>query len=149
MSPDRDPRAAEAWLRRARSNLARARALASLPDVLYEDLCIDAQQATEKSLKAILVHAGVAFPRTHSIAELLTLVGGAGIDLSAGIESLAALTPYAVETRYPGFWEDVTAEDHAQAVEAAERALAWAERVVAPNPPDPEEEPEKPPPGLE
>jgi len=43
------------WLRRARSNLARAAQGQATPDVLLEDVCFDAQQAVEKSLKALLV----------------------------------------------------------------------------------------------
>lgn len=53
---DRDPTGPHEWLRRARSNLARARAHRNLPDVLYEDLCFDTQQAAEKAIKALLVH---------------------------------------------------------------------------------------------
>jgi hypothetical protein len=51
----RDPlpiHTAGGWLRRARSNLARAKQ--DKPDeVLFEDLCFDAQQAVEKALKAL------------------------------------------------------------------------------------------------
>ena len=58
MSPDRyspdDPRER---LNRARSNLAVAKCAAGNPDVFLEDLCFDCQQATEKALKALLVHA--------------------------------------------------------------------------------------------
>ncbi len=39
------------WLRRARSNLHRARAYRQQPEVLYEDFCFDAQQAAEKAIK--------------------------------------------------------------------------------------------------
>jgi HEPN domain-containing protein len=59
---DRDPTTPDEWLRRARSNLARARASHNLPEVLYEDLCLDAQQAAEKAIKALLVHRQVRFP---------------------------------------------------------------------------------------
>lgn len=49
MPPEyRDPTDPAEWLRRARSNLARARADRGLPEVLYEDLCFDTQQAVEK-----------------------------------------------------------------------------------------------------
>ncbi len=41
------------WLKRARSNLERAKIGKVSPGILYEDLCFDAQQAVEKSLKAI------------------------------------------------------------------------------------------------
>ena len=39
------------WLRRARSNLARARDDSGVPEVLYEDLCFDCQQAAEKAVE--------------------------------------------------------------------------------------------------
>ena len=68
LSPE-DPRE---WLRRARSNLARARLGHGQPDVLLEDLCFDAQQACEKALKALFVLKAAAVPRTHSIADVLT-----------------------------------------------------------------------------
>ena len=71
---DRDPISPQEWLRRARSNLARARADRNLPDVLYEDLCFDAQQAAEKAIKALLVHRQVRFPKTHDLLDLLTLL---------------------------------------------------------------------------
>lgn len=53
MPPNRDPTQAAEWLRRACSNLARARADRSVPEALYEDLCFDAQQAAEKAIKAV------------------------------------------------------------------------------------------------
>jgi HEPN domain-containing protein len=91
MSPDQDPGRPQAWLRRARSNLARARQLAGTPDVLYEDLCFDAQP----------------------------------------VRSATLLTPYAVEARYPGVWEEVTAGDYEQALHVAGQVLAWAEEQVS------------------
>jgi HEPN domain-containing protein len=42
---------ANEWLQRAKSNMARAKAGRVLPDILYEDLCYDAQQAVEKALE--------------------------------------------------------------------------------------------------
>ncbi|MGE5127796.1 MAG: HEPN domain-containing protein [Betaproteobacteria bacterium] len=131
MSPDQDPGRPQAWLRRARSNLARARQLAGTPDVLYEDLCFDAQQAAEKALKAVLVAKGVRVPRTHAIAELLTLAQMAHVSIPAHVRSATLLTPYAVEARYPGVWEEVTAGDYEQALHVAGQVLAWAEEQVS------------------
>lgn len=39
----------EEWLRRAKSNLERARKGKLSEDILYEDLCFDCQQVAEKS----------------------------------------------------------------------------------------------------
>jgi hypothetical protein len=40
---------AETWLVRARSNIARARQGKNTPDIVYEDLCFDCEQAAKKS----------------------------------------------------------------------------------------------------
>ena len=39
----------------------------------YEVICFHAQQCVEKYLKAHLVEAGVAFPKTHDLETLLRL----------------------------------------------------------------------------
>ncbi len=130
MSPDQDPSHPRSWLRRARSNLVRSRLLAGQPEGLYEDLCFDAQQAVEKALKAVLVQRGVGVPKTHALAELLTRVENSGIEVPAEIQEATLLTPYAVEARYPGIWEEVTLADHEEAVRVAERVVAWAETVT-------------------
>jgi len=45
---------AREWIKRAKSNLARAKQ-PKTDEIFWEDLCFDAQQAAEKSLKAILI----------------------------------------------------------------------------------------------
>ena len=75
----RDPSDPRDWLRRVRSNLARAQAGPATDDVLYDDLCFDAQQAAEKALKAVLVAMKMAFPKTHSIERLVGLVREGGV----------------------------------------------------------------------
>lgn len=129
---DRDPTSPHEWLRRARSNLARARAGRNLPDVLYEDLCFDAQQAAEKAVKALLVHRQVRFPKTHDLLDLLTLLDQNGLAIPAEIREADVLTHYAVETRYPGLAEEVTVDEHTRAVELAERVLRWVQAQLPP-----------------
>ena len=53
-----------AWMKRAHSNLTRAKLFADDPGVLYEDCCFDAQQAAEKAIKALLVQLGIPFRKT-------------------------------------------------------------------------------------
>jgi HEPN domain-containing protein len=130
MTPElRDPTDAREWIRRARSNLARARAGPSSPEVLYDDLAFDAQQAAEKAAKAVLVHAGSSVPRTHSLVELLDLVERTGHSVPPDVREAGRLTAYAVDARYPGF-EPVTAVEHAEAVVLAESVVVWAEAIV-------------------
>lgn len=128
MPPElRDPTDPSESLRRARSNLVRARAGRPSPEVLYEDLCFDAQQAAEKAIKALLVQRHVRFPKTHDLLDLLTVLDRSGLPIPAEIREADALTQYSVETRYPGLGEDVTADEHARAVELAQRVLDWVE----------------------
>ena len=48
------------WLRRAKSNLIRAKQ-PRLEGVFWEDLCFDAQQSVEKALKGLLTFYGIPF----------------------------------------------------------------------------------------
>lgn len=132
MPPElRDPTNPHEWLRRARSNMARAKADRNLPHVIYEDLCFDAQQAVEKAIKAVLVHRNVVFPKTHDIIGLLTLVFQSGLEVPEDIRQADILTGYAVDSRYPGLSEDVTLEDYNLAVKLADRVVQWAEVCLA------------------
>ena len=119
------------WLRHARSNLSRCRADRRLPDVLFEDLCFDAQQAAEKALKAVLVSGGRRFPKTHDLAELLHLVAAMGLDLPPEVLEAKRLTPYAVAGRYPGVSEDASLQDYEEALKTAQAVFGWAEGLVA------------------
>jgi HEPN domain-containing protein len=123
--PPDDPRE---WLNRARSNLIRAKAEA--PGVYLEDLCFDAQQATEKALKVLLIHRGVTFPYVHDLAELITLLQQAGEAIPEAVKEAARLTRFAVVTRYPGVSEPVTREEYQGAVAIAERVVRWVEEIV-------------------
>ncbi len=132
MPPERTgPEDPGEWLRRARSNLARARAKYVDADVLLEDLCFDTQQACEKCLKALFVFKGRPVPRTHSIGDLLTALSGLGFDVPEAVMASAVLTDYAVSARYPGPSEPVTVDDLAEAIRLADGVLSWASSIVS------------------
>ena len=134
MPPDtKDATDPREWLRRAKSNLARARAGKVDPDILYEDICFDAQQAAEKAIKAVLVSRDVRLRRSHDIIDLLTLVSEAGLDVPDFVKEADRLTHYAVQTRYPGISEDVDKEETGEAVRLAGEVLEWAEGVIGPS----------------
>jgi HEPN domain-containing protein len=111
-------------------HLALARSRDRVPDVLFEDLTFQAQQAAEKAVKALLVHLRARFPKTHRITELLTLVQEAGIAVPAEIREAGRLSEYAVESRYPGLSEDVGKDEYRQTVVLAERVVVWAQAVI-------------------
>ncbi|MHB9036024.1 MAG: HEPN domain-containing protein [Armatimonadota bacterium] len=53
------------WLRNARADLAIA-GIKLPPGGQYEQLCFHAQQAAEKSIKAVLLKLEIDFPFTHN-----------------------------------------------------------------------------------
>jgi len=97
------------WTVLARSDLAVAR-VARVPDAVPATGCFLAQQASEKCLKAVLLHRGIPFGKTHSIRALLDGLP-LDFDLPTEVEQAAGLTRFAVDTRYPGSHEQPTWED--------------------------------------
>jgi len=122
-----DPRQ---WLSRARSNLSQAKGGIQLPGVYLEDLCFQAQQAAEKSMKGLLIALRVRFPYTHDLAELLSLIAQTGQAIPEQILEAAKLSDYAVEARYPGLAEPVIHEEYLEAINIAEAVVIWAEKIV-------------------
>lgn len=116
------------WLRHANSDLQLAR-IGHAPGVMLEELCFHAQQATEKAIKALLVLKSVDFGKTHNIDVLLELLPP-DISIPSAVEKSVALTKYAVETRYPGTYDDVTEEDYAEALKLAEVVVEWAAGIA-------------------
>ena len=66
----------------------------------YDMACFHAQQAVEKSLKALLASADEEYPLRHDLGELLETVKTRFPDLNLPIEEIMGLAPYAVEVRY-------------------------------------------------
>ena len=118
------------WLKRARSNLERAKMGKVSQGILYEDLCFDAQQAVEKSLKAILIKLNQSFPKTHSIGILLKLIEEAGVEIPENINQAKLLTVYAVDSRYPGDYEPVSKEEYEEALKIAEDVFKWLDNII-------------------
>lgn len=120
----------EEWLRRAKSNLAKAKQ-PKPKEAYWEDLCFDAEQAAEKAVKAVLTHRGVEFPKIHDIGELLSLLEQSGEKIPQYLWRADDLTQYAVETRYPGPAEPVTQKEYRQSVKIAEQVVKWAEKIIS------------------
>src|SRR5438445_6870175 len=123
--PRDDPRE---WLNRARSNLARARAI--IPEAYLEDLCFDAQQAAEKAIKGVFVSRKLAFPYVHDLADLLVRLEAAGLKVPKYVRRAAKLTRFAVVTRYPGVLGPISQATYRSSVRIAEAVLPWADRQV-------------------
>ena len=121
---------ANEWLKRAKSNMARAKLGRVSPDILYEDLCYDAQQAVEKAFKSACIIHEIVFPKTHDIAYLIELLEKGGVKVPENLQNAKILTGYAVETRYPGDYEPVDKEDIRKAIEIAKEVLKWVKKEI-------------------
>jgi HEPN domain-containing protein len=113
--------------------MSRARADEEMAEMLLEGgaaswgVCYHAQQAVEKALKALFVANGVDPDRTHSLVRL-------NADLQPPLlgpeedDSLAALTLWSVEQRYPADNPDPTTAQARRAVEFGRRVIDEAKR---------------------
>ncbi|MBI5838719.1 MAG: HEPN domain-containing protein [Chloroflexi bacterium] len=130
MTQGNEPNNAQEWLLRAKSNLKLAERGARIKNVLFEDLCFNAQQAAEKALKAVCVYNNLDFPKTHSIVRLLDILEAAGITIPESVKEADVLTQYAVQTRYPSWVEPVTKEEFVEALALAAKVVFWAEKEI-------------------
>ncbi|MEW6685112.1 MAG: HEPN domain-containing protein [Candidatus Edwardsbacteria bacterium] len=125
----RSPVLPEEWLRHAKSDLKLAK-LGLNQDILPEQICFHAQQAVEKAIKSVLFFRKIDFPFTHDLEELLDTLENAEISIPSDLLDVSILTPYAVETRYPGYWGEISKNEVAEAVQLAERTIKWAEEFI-------------------
>jgi len=95
------------WVAKAEGDVAAARILlAQFDPPLAYTITFHAQQAVEKYLKAVLVRDRTAFPRTHDLTELVTLIVAKRPAVAALKLEVVPLQPYAVNVRYPGYDPD-------------------------------------------
>jgi HEPN domain-containing protein len=106
------------WIKKAENDLAIVKvAIEHQPDI-SDIICFHCQQASEKYLKAYLVHLDIIFKKTHSLDYLIDLISDVDTD-SADLYPMAEiLEDYGVEVRYPGDWEP-SATDVEEAFQAS------------------------------
>ena len=118
----------ESWIDRAKSSLEVSK-IAVSDNVYYEDLCYQAQQAVEKGLKGLLIYYEVEPEFTHNIRILLD-----GLEkfiiIPENIKEATNLTKYAVITRYPGEYDEITKERYKESVDIAKNCLEWIEKTI-------------------
>ena len=134
MSPPgskRLPASPDEWLTHAFSDLKLGKLGQKSKGILRQQVCFHAQQAVEKAFKAVLLYRKVDFPLTHDLEELMDILDKAGIPLPSGFEDAGMLTPYAVETRYPGYWDEITKKEVKEAISLAEKIVKWVKKYIS------------------
>jgi HEPN domain-containing protein len=119
----------ESWIYRATSSYELAKAIVS-ELVFYEDLCYQAQQAVEKSLKGLLIYYGIEPDFTHNIGILLDKLTNY-TEIPDSIKETIKVTKYAVQTRYPGEYDDITKDDYEESIKIAKNCLDWVTQKIA------------------
>ena len=89
------------WIERAISSFIKASKMPYIEGLFYEDMCYDAQQAVEKSLKAFLCANDVIIKKTHDTGILHQQCVDIDNSFSKFQKICEELTIYATETRYP------------------------------------------------
>lgn len=120
------------WLTHAKSDLKLAKIVREKEDVeiLDEQICFHAQQAAEKALKAVLLFHEISFPFIHDLATMIRLLKDNNISVPEELMDVITLTPYAIETRYPGYSGKITTKDVDDAIDIAKVAITWAESII-------------------
>ncbi|MBL7161498.1 MAG: HEPN domain-containing protein [Anaerolineales bacterium] len=95
---------AQALLRKAANDLVAAQATLTTGRAT-DTICFHAQQAAEKSLKAILALHEIEYPWRHDLGELLELAQPIIPEISPYYDRIINLSPFAVEIRYDAEFE--------------------------------------------
>jgi HEPN domain-containing protein len=121
------PQHAHRLLRKARSDLAAARALAGDADQADEVVGSHVQQAVEKSVKAVMASLGLDYPRTHDIDYLVRQLAKHDVAVPDLLLEARWVSMWGVFTRY----DDLdTVLDRAAAIEVATVAIEWARSTI-------------------
>jgi len=111
------------WLKFAENDLEVVRILSNHHPMQLEIICYHCQQATEKALKAYLLHNDQIPPKIHNLESLVDLCVELSTDFNEIVEECEYLNPFGVQPRYPFGFELVDSD----AMNAAKRS----EKVVA------------------
>ena len=124
---------AKHWLVFAQQDLRMAEL--ALSEGIYNQTCFHAQQCAEKAIKGCLEQLGIAPPRSHLMADLLSRLP---IDLLNALENaLLALDRFYIPTRYPDALPGTLADglpgvrDAQEAISTARQALDRVEKLLS------------------
>lgn len=95
-------RAVKKWLSKAARDARTAKALLSMRPPFLDSAAFHCQQSIEKSLKAYLIGKGVRIKKIHDLIALNNEAKANGLTLKVSDRTLATISKYAVEYRYPG-----------------------------------------------
>lgn len=116
-------------LAKAAEDAATLRLLVEHEQAADSALGFHAQQAVEKSLKAVLSSLGVAYARRHDLDYLAELLAETRAELPLSADQIVWLTPWAAVLRYdiPVATEPL---DRERAIHTVRVIYEWAEQLI-------------------
>jgi len=118
----------ESWIERAKSSYEIAKTAIN-NNIYYEDLCYQSQQAVEKALKGLLIYYSVDPEFTHNIGLLLNELEKL-TKIPENIKLATNVTKYAIITRYPGEYDEITKENYEESIKIAKDCIDWVESKI-------------------
>lgn len=119
---------AQRSLRIATRDLKAFNVLKDASDIDLATACFHAQQAIEKSLKAVLFLHQIESRRTHDLVQLAQLLRQHGVEPPATDEQMSRLNPFAVMLRYDDIEINVISKH--EAANIVTLTYSWAEKLV-------------------
>ncbi len=125
------PHIEEAWraLRLADRDIKVFDILVEEPEAHLSIVLFHAQQAVEKSLKAVLFSRRIEFRRTHNLTELAQLLRQEGVEMPVADDLLERMNPFAVAFRYDDV--DIKLLTRESAMGPVVKVRKWAEAQVS------------------
>lgn len=121
---------AEQWAQKAENDIRCAEALLKLHrDSAIDNICFLAQQGVEKYLKALLALKNIDFPKSHNISEIVFLLPKP-LRPKLTVKEQELVSNYAVVTRYPGDYGEVSFTEAKQALAIAKRVQESARKKL-------------------
>ncbi|MDD2921848.1 MAG: HEPN domain-containing protein [Anaerolineales bacterium] len=102
-----------AWVEKAEEDWVTANTMMKKSKVFTGIVCYHFQQCAEKYIKAVIIHKGSTFPKTHDLNALNSISETNGILIGMTASDLETLSGYATAARYPS--ADPTKEDMQEA----------------------------------
>ncbi|MFL5816875.1 MAG: HEPN domain-containing protein [Conexibacter sp.] len=115
-------------LRRADNDATLVRRVIDDADIADAIIGFHAQQAVEKSIKAVLASREIEYGRTHQLHFLIRLLEEHEIDAPASVLDAVELNPWAVEFRYEE--DDEPPLDRRATLAVIEEIRRWAGEAV-------------------
>jgi HEPN domain-containing protein len=120
----------ETWLEKALRDLKSAKILFESDDPILDTAIFHTQQCAEKALKAYLVFTGQTIIRTHDLTALNDICARFDSDFDNLYDEIEFLNPYSTMFRYPGDIINPDTNEVEEAINNAEKVLAFVNKKI-------------------